>query len=100
VAKTPVEDYKLLVVTGRAGGIQNDRSSKLWKMPPPGGNPYEAWKGIYFDENSWDGSDMFCLGETAHIVVVERLKQALTREGVTNIEFVPLADVERLSSEL
>ena len=95
-----IAGYQVLMVTGRCGPIDNSRSAKVLKMPPPGGNPYEAWRGFYFDESTWDGSDLFCPGDTAHVIVTDRIRTAAEREKLTNVSFVRLTEVERLTSEL
>ena len=92
--------YELLVVTGRSGPIDNSKSVKVWKIPPPSGKPHEVWKGLYFDDESWDGSDVFSPGETTHVIVTDRIRQAFEDAKITNVSFSPLTEVERLTSEL
>jgi hypothetical protein len=98
--RKPIEGYELLVVTGRSGAVDNARSVRISKMPPPGGNAYEVWKGFYFDEQSWDGNDLFCPGDSARIIVTDRIREAFAGEKLTNVTFTPLNEVERMESEL
>jgi hypothetical protein len=46
----PVGDHVGLAVTGRCEPIQRERSERL------GDN---WWRGVFFEEASWDGSDIF-----------------------------------------
>lgn len=53
-------------------------------------------KGLYFDERSWDGSDIFRPSDdTAWIFITNRVKNVLSAK-TKNIRFVPLEDVEHM----
>lgn len=45
-----------------------------------------------FDENTWDGSDIFCLQDTAIKVCTTRVRDILLNAKITNIEFADLKD--------
>ena len=69
--------YRGLVVHGRCGPI--DRSSR--KAPAPAG-PASVVKGLFFDEGTWDGSDIFMPGDdTAFVFFTERAKDLLAARG-------------------
>jgi hypothetical protein len=92
-----ISDYKLLVVVGRCGRIDNSRSVSVDRVVV--GNPKGAkvWKGLYFDESTWDGSDLFSPDGTAFTFATENVKSVIEQEKATNIDIVPLVDVERSS---
>ncbi|RMG23878.1 MAG: hypothetical protein D6732_24330, partial [Methanobacteriota archaeon] len=91
-----LEGYHGFAVSGRCGPIDNTLSRREWRPAPPGGNPYLAWIGLYFDLSSWDGSDIFVPVSSGYIIVVERVKEALERVGITNVMFDRLTEIERL----
>lgn len=90
-----VKGYSGLAVRGRCGPIDNALSVKFDKIMP--GGAFKWWRGLYFDPATWDGSDVFVPeGNSAWILVVERVKKALDRAKVKNIEFTSLDTVERM----
>jgi hypothetical protein len=93
-----IEGYEGLTVTGRCGPIDNSRSREHWRPPARPGvvEKLRVWLGLYFDLATWDGSDFFGPAGTAHVFVVERVKQAVERAGLTNFTFQALSGVERL----
>jgi len=91
-----VKGYSGLVVSGRCGAIDNSRSVQVQKAVV--GNPKGhalVWKGLYFAEESWDGSDIFRPPGTGYIFVTEKVRAALDRAKVTNLTCTALADFER-----
>jgi hypothetical protein len=92
-----VADYKLLVVTGRCGGIDNARSVLTERVIVGTSRGAKVWKGLYFDEGTWDGHDLFSPRSTAFIFATAKVKAILESEAATNFDLVALADVERPS---
>lgn len=91
-----IEGYEVLIVTGRCGPLDHSKEKKVRKPPPvPQGQAYDAWIGMYFDPESWDGSDLFTPEGTTVTVVTEPVKSALERVGITNVHFKPLTEFER-----
>jgi hypothetical protein len=92
-----IRGYALLIITGRCGRIDNTRSVQVKREIV--GNPRGAlvWRGMYFDERTWDGSDVFAPEGTAFAFATDKAKQTLDEIRATNIEIVALQDVERLS---
>jgi hypothetical protein len=83
----PLGDHTGLAVTGRCGPVQRERSERLG----------DKWlRGVFFDEGSWDGSDVFHPeGERAGwLLVSERAREALLSAGLVGIGFEPLSEVE------
>jgi hypothetical protein len=91
-----IEGYHGFAVTGRCGPVIWAKGKKVRKPPRvPWGQSYDAWAGMYFDPDSWDGSDIFVPEATAYTIVVEKVMLALTKAKVTNIKFEPLTEFER-----
>ena len=71
--------YYSFHTTGKAGEILN-KEEHLHPYPPP----------IQFDIDTWDGSDIFNLKDTANIICTERVKDLLEHAKITNLEFSDL----------
>jgi len=90
-----VPGYSGLVITGRCGPIQPERSEWIWREPAvPHGKVTRALLGIYFDEATWDGTDLFVPEKTGAVVIVQKVKDALEAAKISN------ASIERLSESL
>lgn len=95
--KKQITGYSGLAVVGRCGPILNELSVKKEVDPPVSfGNSYEAYLGLYFDEKTWDGSDIFSPEGKHNIFVTEELKHILMKNNVSNIDFIPISDVENM----
>lgn len=90
------EKYCGLCILGRCGPIDDAKSKIVMKQYPAGDFP--IYKGLYFDLDTWDGSDL-CLtsDESMWLIATERVRAAFIEEGVTNVDFVPLREFERVS---
>ena len=86
------EDYHGLAITGRCGPLEYTRSIPFQKQMS--GGVFTYWRGEYFDEATWDGSDLFVPEGTAVILVVEEVKQAFVRAKVRNVRFTRLTERE------
>jgi hypothetical protein len=51
-------------------------------------------RGLYFDADTWDGTDLFLLGDTAFRIVTARVADAVRAAKLRNIRLTRLADVE------
>ena len=88
-----LSDYHGFVVTGSVCDADYSRSAVITKPPPaPRGKSYDVYKGLFFDEGQWDGSDLFWVGGVR--VVVEKVKRVFERSGVENVVFTPLPERE------
>jgi hypothetical protein len=86
--------YQGIAVTGRECRRDRSRSQIVDKPPPaPGGQGRQVYRGLFFDESQWDGSDMFWVSEVG-IVVTEKLYRLFQRHKIRNVEFTPLSEVE------
>ncbi len=86
-------DYHGLVVTGAVCDADYSQSAVITKPPPATrGKSYDVYRGLFFDEAQWDGSDMFWVGGVR--VVTEKVKKAFEQNGVENVAFMPLPERE------
>jgi hypothetical protein len=86
-----VRDYYGFSVISYAG--EDIRRSQI-VIKDWGGKPVRFYKGVYFHESEWDGSDIFRI-QHARIAVTLKVRNILKNNKVTNIKLEPLADVER-----
>jgi len=87
--------YAILSVRGRCGPIDVQKSTRIDKAYPAGVFP--AWRGLYFDPLSWDGSDLFMPeGDVGWIIVTQRVKDLMEMAKISNVMFTPLDRVERV----
>ncbi len=89
-----ISGYHGFAVTAKVGPIDYSRSEIIAKPPIIIGKPNIVKKGLYFDENSWDGSDFLFAG---YILVtrpvVEALRKAVPK--VKNWRAIPASQYER-----
>ena len=87
--------YHGFSVAGRCGPINHSRSRKAWRGPlVPKGRKFEVYCGMFFEDDQWDGSDIFLPRTSAFIIVAERLKQALEEMKIRNVRFERLTTLE------
>lgn len=92
------EDYHGLAITGRCGPFDYSRSVPFQKQMP--GGVFTYLRGEYFDEATWDGSDLFVPQRTTAILVVEAVKRAFEQAKVRNVRFTRLTECEIDEAEL
>lgn len=89
---TQVTGYAGLAVLGRCGARQRHGTpTQSLNGPSDDGS---LRKGFYFDEGSWDGSDVFSPVGTTFVFVVERVKKLLEEAGATNVSFISLSELD------
>lgn len=91
-----IPGYEVLATTGRCGPLVNSRSPKVTRTNYARTGSMDVWLGYYFDEETWDGSDMFRPEGTRMTIVTERVKELIESINGTNIDFKAILDVERL----
>ena len=85
--------YHGLSVTGAICPADYSRSTVITKPPPaPRGQSYDVYRGLYFDAEEWDGSDMFWVGGVR--VIVEKVKKVIEHNKIGNVCFTPLTERE------
>lgn len=89
-----IEGYQGLAITGRSGPIDLSKSPRV-QIPPSydGGPPRFRRKGLPVDASSWDGSDLFVPTGSGYKLITERIKIALERERVSNVNIEACSDV-------
>ncbi len=90
----PLPGYHDFAVTGPECRRDRSRSEILTRQDVPGGKPFQVYKGLYFDESRWDGSDMFLVRPVGGIVVTEKVYRLFKKEKVSNVRLTPLTEVE------
>ena len=86
-------DYHGLAVTGAVCEADYSRSAVVTKPPPaPRGRSQDVYRGLYFDEDQWDGSDMFWVDGVR--VVVDKVKKIFEQNKVANLRFTALSERE------
>jgi len=91
----PLPGYHGFSVTGPECKRDRSRSQIIEKPPPsPRGQSYQVYKGLYFDESQWDGSDIFLVRPFGGIVVTEKVYKLFKRNRVSNVRLIPLPKVE------
>ncbi len=86
-------NYHGLAIAGAACEADYNRSTVIAKPPPtPRGRSYDVYRGLFFDEDKWDGSDMFWVGGVR--VVVKKVKEVFEQSGIKNVCFTPLIERE------
>lgn len=90
-----IEGYRGLVVTGRCGPLQLDRS-RIETRIGASGKPYKAGIGLCFDAATWDGSEVFTPQGTTFVFVTDKMRRALESAEISNVSFTRLSEFERL----
>ncbi|HVG64323.1 MAG TPA: hypothetical protein VNA24_37525 [Hyalangium sp.] len=89
----PILGYSGLAITGRCGKIDYARTVVVPRVYPAGIFP--IGKGLLFDPESWDGSDLFTpVGKGGFIFMVDEVKKVLERAKIRNVVFTPLEQYE------
>jgi len=90
------ENYFAVSVTGRSDAVDYLQTDIVFRQLPGGNYPY--FKGIYFDPESWDGSDIFMERPDQHghsnafIYVTKKLVDICKKRKVKNIAFTNFND--------
>jgi hypothetical protein len=85
-AGEPIPGYHGLVVRGRCGPLEKHRSVEIRKQYP--GGVFPAYRGWYFDERAWDGSDVFMPGgRVGHVFITQDAKDALSAARISGADF-------------
>ncbi len=95
-----IEGYSLLGVTGRAGKLDRSLSEKIYKESEwPFIKRRNFYKGLYFEEGTWDGSDIFMMEDNYSILITEKVYKALKKAKLTNVQMIPISEYETLYFE-
>ena len=84
-------DYHGFAVTGGICDQDFDRSVPFDNEMP--GGHFTYYRGIYFYESQWNGSDMFWIGAGIP-VCADKVYRLFTKHKIGNIRFTPLPEYE------
>lgn len=91
----PTTKYSGLRIAGRCGPIDKSRSARVTRMQPAPRQPYDVLLGLFFEEDTWDGSDFFVSSDgTGFLFVTESVAGALRLARLKGIEIRMLEEVE------
>ncbi len=93
-----IQGYHGLAVRGRCGRLQPERSEEVQTVGPVG-NRVRVYRGLYFDESAWDGSDLFMPSDqlSGQMFVTEPVRDVLLENKVKGAIFERLDLDERVS---
>ncbi len=89
-------DYFVLSITGKSNPIDWSKSFEFKKQFTPNGKPAHMIKGLYFNYDEWDGSDIFIPKGSKFILVTERVKMLFELNKISNAEFRNIDSIELL----
>lgn len=78
--------YYILMVTGRCGFVDYNKCKKIIKKTP-GGEDWPFLQGLFFEPESWDGTDIFVAENVAFIFCTEKVKKVIKQIKATNVSF-------------
>lgn len=88
----PIAGYHGLAITGRCGALDKMKSLPVLKKFPA--RMSNVYRGLYFEPDTWDGSDFFAPAKGGHIFVTERVRNALQQIKATNVSFTSMDEIE------
>ena len=86
--------YHGFAVTGGECRRDRSRSQIFTRQAVPQGKPQKVYKGLYFHEEDWDGSDLFWVRSFGGTVVTEKVQKIFKQSKVSNVRLIPLPEVE------
>ena len=89
----PLPGYQGFAVIGNECRRDRSRSHILTRQAVPNGEPFQVYKGLYFDEADWDGNDIFLI-QNHEIAVTKKVRNLLMKSKVSNVKLIPLVEVE------
>lgn len=89
-----LDGYRMLVATGRCGDQDMARAERTMSAADAYSNPMPVFRGLYFENDEWDGSDVFTTSPAGFLIVTERVVDALIAAKITNFEVEPLTAFE------
>ncbi len=96
-----IPDYYGFAVTGRSGPFNYNRSQITYITRAGGIIPYV--KGVSFDIDTWDGSDLFMgdiEGCNHFVTTTKKLVQIFKKEKIKNLRFESITDCEYGASNI
>jgi hypothetical protein len=90
-----IKGYSGISILGRAGNLDDTRSETVL-LPPlyEGGPDRPGLRGFYFEDDVWDGSDVFTCENAPLFLCSLKVKEAISALNPTNIVFTSLTEYE------
>lgn len=94
---TERRDYAVLCVEGRSGPIDDALSERVRLPPPVPGTPGgPGLRGLYFQPDTWDGSDVFAPEGTTLTFMTQDVGGAIERLKPTNALIQQLSEITQM----
>ena len=90
-----IEGYNGFSIVGKSGPMDPRRQPTEYYVRKWDGSVSDRldYIGGWFDISTWDGSDIFMLGNSRWIVITERVFKLLKKEKITSIECKRVSDL-------
>ena len=87
-----LDGYRGLSVHGRCGPVLlSERVASIRRVGP--GPPLRLWRGLPFDESTWDGSDIFMSsGPVTAVMVSRRVALEMNKLGLVGVAIAPTSE--------
>lgn len=87
--------YARLAVTGRCGSLNPLMSQPaILRARAENGRAVAGRRGLIFDVDTWDGSDIFVPAGSGYVFVTEIVRDAITRARLTNVSLDRITEIE------
>lgn len=84
-----IPGYYGFSIYGRCGSIDESKAVQIPRIFP--GGVFPVWLGLYFDPDTWDGSDLFMPGDNwGSIFVTEEVMWTLKKAKIKPLKFTSL----------
>ena len=84
-AREVLREWSVVVVTNSLGDTRCEHEA----------DGKNVWKGLHFEDGTWDRSDLFAPLGTALFFATSKVKAVLAREKATKIKLEPVSEVVR-----
>lgn len=89
-----VNGYEGFSVNGRSGPVNFSEARIIEKQLAINAAPLKFYRGFHIEMDEWDKSDIFLAKDNFTIVVLEKVKDLIEKNKLTNIRFTNLEDIE------
>lgn len=91
-----IEGYHGLSVTGRSGPIDYGKSEIIHKQHAQNAPISIYYKGVSFDIQKWDHSDIFLHGKSFGIIVTDKVAELMIKHNLKNIDLINISEYEEV----
>lgn len=89
-----IEGYSGFSVVGRCGFLDFDKSTVIEKKLVKDGVVGKYYKGLYFELEEWDGSDIFVPKGTRYFFTNKKTMNILKKAKISNLKFQYINEIE------